>query len=117
MDRLPPATQVDDAEAPHAEASRAFGINTFVIRSPVHDGLTHPVHVGGVHRIRLAANHSSYSAHDRISNWALMAVRRSSSTASASRRQVLAEPRSWQWHADPLHGEGRLHRRSENMET
>jgi hypothetical protein len=68
MDRLAPTPQVDDAEAPHAEASRAFCVNTLVIWTPVHDGFTHSAHVGGVRRFRRLANDSGYSAHGRISN-------------------------------------------------
>ena len=47
-DWLMAAGHIDDAEAAHADASRAIGIETFVVRSAVGDDTAHFAEGGGV---------------------------------------------------------------------
>jgi hypothetical protein len=44
VDRLPPAGQIDDAQATHAEAHAGADMDAFVIRAAVPDHLAHAVH-------------------------------------------------------------------------
>src|SRR5581483_7629216 len=63
-DGLVPAGQIDDAQTAHAQSNAGLYEDPFIIRTPVHNGLTHPVNRGGVHHsVRMSLHHSGNATH------------------------------------------------------
>src|SRR5579859_1444527 len=65
-DRLMAASQIDDAEPTHSQSDAVFYKDSFVVRTAMHDGLTHSVNSGVIHHIAgMRVNDSRYAAHER----------------------------------------------------
>src|SRR5580658_394317 len=61
---LVPTRQINYAEAAHAKADASLHEDPLVVRPSMHNGLTHPVNGGVIHRaLRMGFDHSCYSTH------------------------------------------------------
>jgi len=63
VDGLPPAGKINDAEPPHAQTDGPLGIDAFIVRPAVHDGLAHAMDVGSLNHFIPLADKPGYSAH------------------------------------------------------
>ena len=63
MNWLASAREVNNAQATHAQAHRAPGVDSLVVRPAVHDRLAHAVNLLGMNLLVGPAHHARYSAH------------------------------------------------------
>src|SRR5579863_943975 len=61
--RLVTAGKVNDAETTYAQPGAIFDENTFIIRPPMNNTLTHPVNPSGLNSVALRVDHPRDSAH------------------------------------------------------
>src|SRR5580704_14589652 len=67
VDGLLATGNIDDAQPAHAQTNRAPNIQTFIVRSAVHNRLAHAVYVRGFDRFPVSAYDARYPAHDSAS--------------------------------------------------
>src|SRR5690242_2718184 len=65
VNRLMPRRQVNDAQTPHSQPRTSVHVDSFIVRTSVHDGLAHLMDVRRFGRVRgFNADKACYATHD-----------------------------------------------------
>src|SRR6266851_10339757 len=63
MDRLASTRKIDNTEPAYSQPDCTFDIDSLIVWTAVHNGLTHAAHVERVNNFLFPPNHTCYAAH------------------------------------------------------